>query len=125
MQNAVAVKRLDTLQRFADPKSTVPSSRPTHYVQDSEIPPIDQDTSYELFMMKDATRDPILITLELNEVPLQMELDTGASLTLINRTSYKKLPMICHGWIGALGGEGLTVWQFGNVLPTVQCHCPG
>ena len=84
-------KKIGHIAKVCRSKSTVPSSRPTHYVQDSEILPTDQDTSYELFMMKDATRDPILITLELNEVPLQMELDTGASLTLINRTSYKKI----------------------------------
>ena len=41
--------------------------------------------------MKNATRDLILITLELNEVPLQIELGMGASLTLINRTSYRKI----------------------------------
>ena len=84
-------KKIGHIAKVCRSKSTMPSSRPTNYVQDSEIPPTDQDTSYELFMMKDATRDPILITLELNEIPLQMELDTGASLSLINRPSSKKI----------------------------------
>ena len=84
-------KKIGHIAKVCRSKPTVPSSRPTHYVQDSEIPPTNQDTYYELFMIKDATRDPILITIELNKVPLQMELDTGASLTLINSTSYKNI----------------------------------
>ena len=74
MQNAVAVKNQLCL---AQDKLTM--------FKTQKFLPTDQDTSYKLFMMKNATRDPILIALELNEVPFQMELDTGASLTLINR----------------------------------------
>ena len=62
----------------------------THYLQDSKVP-ITNDTSYELFMMQDKTRDPILITLQVNQVPVEMELDTVVSLTLINRATYSKI----------------------------------
>ena len=40
-----------------------------------------EDPSYDLFNL-------ITVKLELNQVPLTMELDTGASLTLINKPSY-------------------------------------
>ena len=42
-------------------------------------------------MMQDKTRDPILIILQVYKVPVEMELNTGASLTLINRATYSKI----------------------------------
>ena len=39
----------------------------------------------------DKTHKPIIITLELNEVPLDMELDTGGSLTLVNKSTNDKI----------------------------------
>ena len=60
-------------------------------MQEDDIPQTDQDSIYELFMIKEATRDPILITVELNSIPVELELDTGASLTLINRTLFNEL----------------------------------
>ena len=39
----------------------------------------------------DKTCDRIVITLELNGIPLDMELDTGASLTLVNKSTYKAI----------------------------------
>ena len=61
-------------------------------MQDSEVS-LTEDTSYDLFMTQEAdkTREPIIITLELNDVPLDMELDTGASLTLVNKSTYDKI----------------------------------
>lgn len=60
------------------------SSKSTHYLQDSEIPMTD-DTSYKLFMMQDETQDPILISLEVNQVSIKTELDSGASLTNLDQ----------------------------------------
>ena len=60
-------------------------------MQEDDIPQTDQDSTYELFMIKEATRDPILITVESNYIPVELELDTGASLTLINRSLFNEL----------------------------------
>ena len=51
-----------------------------------------EDTSYNLFMMHEADKIRDLIVIKLG-VPLDMELDTGASLTLVNKSTYK---MITH-----------------------------
>ena len=61
-------------------------------MQDSEVSQT-EDTYYDLFMTQEADkiREPIIITLELNEVPLDMELDTGALLTLVNKSTYYKV----------------------------------
>ena len=83
-------KKIGHIAKVCRSKSTAP--RPTHYMQNSEISQT-EDTSYDLFMTQevDKTCDPIVITLELNGVPLDMELDTGASLTLLNKSTYKAI----------------------------------
>ena len=69
-------------------KST--DSRPTHYIQISKVSQT-EDMSYDLLMMQEVNKtcDSIVITLEFNRVPLDMELDTGALLTLVNKSTYK------------------------------------
>ena len=42
-------------------------------------------------MIQDKTGHPILISIEVYQVPVEMELDIGASLTLINRGTYTKI----------------------------------
>ena len=59
-----------------------------HYLEEIPDLPDTEDSSYGLFTLQSETHDPILIQLELNNVPVRMELDTGASLTLINKASY-------------------------------------
>ena len=79
-----ACKKIGHIDKVGRSKSVSSGPKSTHYLQDYEIP-ITEDTSYELFMMQD---NPILISLEINQVPVEMELDTGVSLTLINRATY-------------------------------------
>ena len=76
------------MAKVCNSKPPRPSPRPTHYMQEDDIPQTDQDSIYELLMIKEATRDPILITVELNSIPVELEL---ASLTLINRTLFNEL----------------------------------
>ena len=64
-----------------------PVTRKTHHYLEEETPdlPEAEDFSYGLFTLQSETHDPIVVQLELNRVPIRMEL---ASLTLINKTSY-------------------------------------
>ena len=77
-------KKIRHIAKVCRSKSVSSGPKSTDYLQDSEIP-ITEDTFYELFMMQD---NPILILLEIYQVPVEMELDTGASLTLINRATH-------------------------------------
>ena len=43
-----------------------------------------------LFTLTEAT-PPLLVDMTVNKVPLQMEVDTGASVSLISRDTYRKL----------------------------------
>jgi len=55
--------------------------------QTTELPTA-EDVSYDLFTLQDNTHDPITMQLEINQVLLTMEVDTGAPLTLINKAAY-------------------------------------
>ena len=45
-----------------------------------------QDNFYYLFTLQSSDQNPITVQVELNKVPTEMELDTGASLSLINKS---------------------------------------
>jgi len=59
-------------------------------MQDSEFCK-QEDAFNSLFMMQDKAHDPTVIPLESYGTPLDMEFDTGMSLTLINKASYDEI----------------------------------
>ena len=67
---------------------------PTH-TMDQEPRPIspessDPETDYPLFTLP-STSKPIVVTVQVNKVDLVMELDTGASLSLISESTYSSI----------------------------------
>ena len=51
-----------------------------------------REDSYTLFSLgKDQKNDPILVTVFLNGQIIEMQLDTGASVSIISETTYKSL----------------------------------
>ena len=65
------------------------------------------DQSYNLFSIESHTGKPIQVNLTVNEKPLTMELDTGASYSLISEETYK-----------ATWSEGPSLQQSGIKLHT-------
>ena len=59
----------------------------THHVEEED----DVDPVYTLFHMSARKPSPMLVTLQLNQAPLQMEIDTGASASLISERTYRTL----------------------------------
>ena len=58
-----------------------------HYVEES-LEPIEQtvtDNTYNLFTVAGSGQNPIVLKVTVNNLPIQMELDTGASLSLLNQ----------------------------------------
>ena len=45
------------------------------------------DTTYNLFTVAGSGQDPILVEVTVNSTPVQMELDTGASLSLLSKST--------------------------------------
>ena len=63
----------------------------------------DQDTvsdtlePYELFKLQETCSKPLVVTVKLNKAETDMEVDTGASLSLISeKTFYSLWPKISH-----------------------------
>ena len=53
--------------------------------------PGDGTQGYSLFNTKRQSPAPILVTLQINGIDLKMELDTGATLSIISQQTYHKL----------------------------------
>ena len=97
-----ATKRTSHMDRG---KPQVPPRRyATHTVEQLELPPEEHSDShsysssqedYPLFTLPGKTR-PIVVAVQVQGVDLPMELDTGASLSLISETTYSKLSNILN-----------------------------
>ena len=64
-----------------------PQPKPTHHV-DEELP---EDPVYTLFHVPTTRPFPMVVTMQLNQAPLGMEVDTGATASLISEHTYKSL----------------------------------
>ena len=47
--------------------------------------------AYGMYTLNSSTRKPIILDAYLNDIPIKMELDTGASLSIISSTTYKAI----------------------------------
>ena len=44
-----------------------------------------------MFSARNCSTEPIIVNVSLNQVPVTMELDTGASLSVINKDTYNHI----------------------------------
>ena len=58
-----------------------------HYMQD-DLP---DDEAYSMFTMSDQRYKPIFVDVLINDVPISMELDTGAALSVISHATYQNI----------------------------------
>ena len=77
-------------------------TRRTHYVDDSMGPEPEENTttatpdnSY-LFTVAGSGQNPIVLQVTVNRTPIQMELDTGASLSMINKQTFDAIADHSH-----------------------------
>ena len=63
----------------------------THLLTEVENNLSDTDPAYPLFNVINTSTKPLLVTVELNQAPVEMEVDTGASVSLISKDTYDKL----------------------------------
>ena len=52
------------------------------------------DPTYNLFTVAGSGQDPILMEVTINGTPVQMELDTGAPLSLLSKSTYEQIPSL-------------------------------
>ncbi len=62
--------------------------RKTHYVQAHGE---ETEDSYSLFTLQGGSEDAMRIQLTMNDIPISMEFDTGAAMSLINAATYHKI----------------------------------
>ena len=63
----------------------------THLLIEVENNLSDTDPAYPLFNITNTSTKPLLVTVELNQSPVEMEVDTGASASLISKGTYDTL----------------------------------
>ena len=92
-------------------------------VDSSEQQIDDDDDVYTMFTLPSAKVAPIQLSVEIDGTPLLMELDTGASLSIISESVYKMLPSQpllepCSAKLRTYTGEAIKV--LGSVSVTVR-----
>lgn len=65
------------------------ADKSTHYVADGS--PSDSESDHELFTISESRANPFLLDVTLNGIPLRMELDTGASVSVLNEDTYENI----------------------------------
>lgn len=56
-----------------------------------------EDSAYNLFTIREQNSAPIVVEVTLNSIPVQMELDTGASVSVLSNMTY--LDLQCQGQV--------------------------
>ena len=78
------------MQKYVGIRNRVrnPIQRVTLFQKKNEPPKI---ALYDMFNTIDSSTEPIIVSVSLNQVPRNMELDTGASLSVINKDTYNQI----------------------------------
>ena len=66
-----------------------------HYMESGDSDE-SEDSAYNLFTITDPKSAPILVEVVLNSIPVQMELDTGASVSVLSNSTYLDLQRQGH-----------------------------
>ena len=95
-------------------------ARRAHYVDDpvesesEKQAPMTSDNSYDLFTVTESGQNPIIVQVTVNQTPIQMELDTGASLSLINKQTFDVIADH-RGKVSVL--DGCILWGSRAIVP--------
>ena len=85
------------------------------YLSGDDVPSVD---AYDMFSLQDGGSEPIRIQVSLNNVPTDMVLDTGASLSIISQSTYRELQS--HGPTASLEPSTARLQTYtGEVIPVV------
>ena len=75
----------DSARRNSSRRSQHQSSDAKQITVDTSNPTETVSEEYSLFSLPSGSRAPLLISVEINQVPIQIEVDTGASFTVISK----------------------------------------
>ena len=75
----------------ANPKQSLSAPKSNFYVQEEQTLQLEYAEAYGMYTVNSSTGKPIILDVYLNDIPIKMELDTGASLSIISSTTYKAI----------------------------------
>ena len=73
------------------PRRAQRNRQQTHLLTEVENNLSDTDPAYPLFNATNTSTKPLLVTVELNQAPVEMEVDTEASISLISKDTHDTL----------------------------------
>ena len=76
---------------MATPKQSLSAPKINVYVQEEQTLQLEDAEANDMYTPNACTRKPIIVDVYLNDIPIKMELDTGASLSIISSTTYKAI----------------------------------
>lgn len=82
--------KMGHLQAVCRSKPSQDSPPPTSQQQHSVRQVTEGDEPYPLFTLSSARTEPWKVVMEIDEIPLEMEVDTGASLSLVAEETYQR-----------------------------------
>lgn len=62
----------------------------THRVEEEDTPQ-EEDDAYTLYNVKGQSSDPLTVQVRINNIPVDMEFDTGAAFSLLNAKTYQEI----------------------------------
>ena len=82
-------------------KGNQDSTKSTHFMQEEDSMPentkhTEQEISYGLFTIQGNSANPIPAKVNINQIHVEMEVDTGASSSLINKATYDLISRQSH-----------------------------
>ena len=75
----------------ANPKQPLSAPKRNFYVQEEQTLQLEDAEAYGMYTLNSSTRKPIILDVYLNDIPIKMELDRGASLSIISSTTYNAI----------------------------------
>ena len=75
----------------ANPKQSLSAPKRNFYVQEEQTLQLEDAEAYGMYTVNSSTSKPIILDVYLNDIPIKMELDTEASLSIISWTTYKAI----------------------------------
>ena len=103
------------------------TTRRTHFIDEEDQDPQEEDGVYSLFALKSEACEPIIKNVTINGVSVEMELDTGAAYTVITQITYQKIAQqkninsLEYSDLKLKSYSGELIPVFGQVAVKVNC----
>ena len=109
--------------RTVDKPSVKPSSKKNLYLKEDKD---QKDVTYSMFTVRSNSEEPIMMEVHINNIPVKMELDTGASRSILSSSTYQfinqktDLPPLQHSNVQLRTYTGEAIRVLGTTIVSVN-----